>query len=215
MPYPSQYAYAPPGPAPGVMYASFGRRVGGYVLDAVITGIPTVAILWPKVLGPYVDAISAQVQQVQAPSTNGTITTFTAPPLTQIVDPSTVFVWYSVVAVFLLLYYMLTVGLIGGTLGQRIVGTKVVRAEDGGKLPLGRAFLRSIIFWIGSFGQLTPVLGPLLSVLLLVALLWVAWDPRKQGLHDKLAQSFVVHPLRPVAPGYGYPPVPGGPPPVV
>src|ERR1035437_2738387 len=49
--------YVPPGPAAGLMYASFWRRLGGYVVDGILVGIPTAAILVPLVLGPYFSAV--------------------------------------------------------------------------------------------------------------------------------------------------------------
>ncbi|MDW8399424.1 MAG: RDD family protein [Acetobacteraceae bacterium] len=70
----------------------------------------------------------------------------------------------------------------GATPGKRAMGVMIVDAATGGRPPVGRLVLRYV--------------GYLLSGLpLLLGFLWVLWDPRRQGWHDKLAGTLVV--LRP------------------
>ena len=70
------------------------------------------------------------------------------------------------------------------TPGKMIVSARVVDARTGGTLTLGQSLLR----YAGYFVALLPVgLG----------ILWVAFDARKQGWHDKLAKSVVVRGRRP------------------
>ena len=77
------------------------------------------------------------------------------------------------------LYYWLFTGLKGQTLGKMAVGIKVVNAE--GSVPgLGSAALRE-------------VLGKTVSLIALcLGFLWVIWDERKQGWHDKIAKTYVL-----------------------
>jgi uncharacterized RDD family membrane protein YckC len=65
--------------------------------------------------------------------------------------------------------------------------------------------------------EMVPAAGFYAALLTFLALLWVAWDPRKQGLHDKLGGALVVRPA-PVLPypiygpgPYGQPPAPAPP----
>ena len=77
------------------------------------------------------------------------------------------------------LYYWLFTGLKGQTLGKMAVGIKVVNAE--GSVPgLGSAALREIPGKIVSF------------ITLYLGFLWIIWDERKQGWHDKIAKTYVV-----------------------
>ncbi|MEE8443534.1 MAG: RDD family protein [Dehalococcoidia bacterium] len=77
------------------------------------------------------------------------------------------------------LYYWLFTGLKGQTIGKMALGIRVVDAQ-GNKPGLGRAALRESI-------------GKTISTLvLMIGYLWVFWDKRKQGWHDKLAHTFVV-----------------------
>jgi len=67
----------------------------------------------------------------------------------------------------------------GQTVGKMAVGIKVVDKE--GKTPtLGQAALREIV-------------GKTISAIILyIGFLMIAWDKQKQGLHDKIAETYIV-----------------------
>lgn len=67
------------------------------------------------------------------------------------------------------------------TPGKMAIGARIVDAKTGGK-PTFRQF---IIRYFGYFVATIP-LG--------LGLMWVAWDPKKQGWHDKLAGTVVINP---------------------
>lgn len=66
----------------------------------------------------------------------------------------------------------------GQTLGMRVLGLRVV-GRDMAPIGLGTALLR----WVGIV---------ISAAVLLLGLIWVAFDSRKQGWHDKIAGTFVV-----------------------
>lgn len=66
----------------------------------------------------------------------------------------------------------------GQTLGNRLLAIRVVR-EDNQKFD----FATGIILYIGYV---------ISSILLWLGFLWIIWDPKKQGLHDKIAKTVVV-----------------------
>jgi uncharacterized RDD family membrane protein YckC len=67
----------------------------------------------------------------------------------------------------------------GATLGQRVFKLRVVDVTTGQRISLGKALLR----W----------LGLLISFLLcFVGVIWVAFDPQKQGWMDKIAGTYVL-----------------------
>ncbi len=70
---------------------------------------------------------------------------------------------------------------LGGTPGKLLMECEVVDARTGRRITSGQAVLRY-------FGYLLSTLP------LLLGFLWVMWDPRKQGFHDKLAGTVVVIP---------------------
>jgi len=68
---------------------------------------------------------------------------------------------------------------LAATPGMLLLGCQVLRAGSGRRLSLARSLVRGAGLWLGLAG-----LG--------VGVLWIIWDPRHQGLHDKLAGSVVV-----------------------
>jgi len=66
----------------------------------------------------------------------------------------------------------------GQTLGSRALNIRVVKT-DGSYLDYFGAFLRYIGFFIS-------------CVVLLIGVIWAAFDAQKQGWHDKIAGTYVV-----------------------
>ncbi len=66
----------------------------------------------------------------------------------------------------------------GQTPGKIALGIKIIRT-DGSPIDLGRSILRYIGYIISSF-------------ILMIGYLWIAFDPRKQGIHDKIAGTYVI-----------------------
>ena len=67
----------------------------------------------------------------------------------------------------------------GRTAGMWLLGLRVVR-EDGRPIGVGDAIVRWVGLWL-SF------------VVCFVGVIWVAFDGRHQGWHDKIAHTLVVH----------------------
>lgn len=65
------------------------------------------------------------------------------------------------------------------TFGKMALGIKVVTTE-GKKLSFANATGRHFAKWIS-------------ALILLIGYLMVIWDPKKQALHDKLANTFVIY----------------------
>lgn len=78
-----------------------------------------------------------------------------------------------------LAYYVLLTWQSGSTLGKRLMKIKVV-AENGSKATFTTVLLREVI---GKFVS-TIVIG--------LGFLWVLFDAKKQGWHDKIAKTLVV-----------------------
>jgi len=80
--------------------------------------------------------------------------------------------------VFSVIYYVGFWTNDGQTLGNTVVGLKVIRT-DGSRLSVGRALLRFIGYLIN-------------MILFSIGFIWAAFDPKRQGWHDKLADTLVV-----------------------
>lgn len=71
----------------------------------------------------------------------------------------------------------------GQTVGNRILKIKVIK-EDGTAMNLSSAILRYVGFIFS-------------SVILCIGFIWVGFDKKKQGLHDKLAKTVVIETGKP------------------
>ncbi len=65
------------------------------------------------------------------------------------------------------------------TPGKMALSTKIVDADSLGPLTKGQAIGRYLGYYVSIFG-------------LFIGFLWIAFDPRKQGWHDKLARTVVI-----------------------
>lgn len=90
-----------------------------------------------------------------------------------------------IIAVIGILYFGLQHGKWGQSIGKRALGMRVVRAADSGPIGYGAAFARAGFTYV--LGVITLNFGVLLDVV------FVLWDRRKQALHDKVAKTVVVN----------------------
>ncbi|MEB8338669.1 RDD family protein [Streptomyces endophyticus] len=168
------YPQQPAGPAGVPPLASMGRRFGARLIDGLIFFVVYAIFLGTKI-GDLMDAVNA-CSSTDSTCVNDAVTD-----------------WYSdvlpVIAVFMvlvLLYEVLMIGLVGGTLGKLAVGIRVLKLETGAKPGVGAGFLRWVIPMVGGLfcgiGALLVYLSPF-------------WDgnKRNQGWHDKVAGTVVVN----------------------
>ncbi len=78
-----------------------------------------------------------------------------------------------------LLYVVVYQAKTGQTLGKKVMNIKVV-TEDGKTPDMVKFFLREVI------GK------ALSSIILGIGYLMILWDSKRQGLHDKIAKTYVV-----------------------
>ena len=156
-PPPVSWAPAPaeqPGPMPGLRYGGFWVRAVAWIIDAIILTV-IVAALSPLFGGTSV---------VQTP--NGVQINSGATGIQFLVN---------------LVYFVGFWVWRAQTPGMIPFNLRVVRADNGENIDVGRAILRYV--------------GVIISFLvLLLGVIWVAFDARKQGWHDKLAGTVVVRP---------------------
>ena len=69
-----------------------------------------------------------------------------------------------------------------GTPGKRLLRLKVLDEKSGENLTVGQAILR----YIGYFPS---------TLVFFLGFIWIAFDSKKQGWHDKIAKSVVVREL--------------------
>lgn len=102
---------------------------------------------------------------------------FTGNDLSLVCGPADFLVTWVLPAVATILFWMYK----QATPGKLAVSARVVDARTGNPPTLGQ----SIIRYLGYFVSMLP---------LFLGIIWVAFDPRKQGWHDKLAGTVVICP---------------------
>lgn len=90
-----------------------------------------------------------------------------------------------------ILYWVVLTWKFGGTLGKMAVGIKVVR-EDLKPISFGGALVREFF--------VKQILYLILIFISWLGYLWVLWDKKKQGWHDKIARTLVIKEVMPARP---------------
>lgn len=146
-------------------YGSFGRRLGGYLIDYIIVAVTAVipAVVVAAIIiasAPDTAFTAEQLQQQQDAERNASIAS-------------------SIISVVIGLGYYVGLNANGGTLGKRAVGLRLEDHSTGENIGVPRAFARYVVAIISG---LAIALG----------YLWCIWDDEKQTWHDKAAGSVVV-----------------------
>jgi uncharacterized RDD family membrane protein YckC len=170
--------YPPPsygGEYPGestVPYASWGARLGGYLIDLVIF-IPLIVVLY--VIFRHTHTL--EVHLMTRRGTNQTQRNVSLLPL-----------FLSGIA-YIVYVTIMCGGRRGQTVGMMAIGARLVRAGTHDTVGYGRAFGRALVEQIFRIlGSATVVLG----IVWLLDMLFPLWDKRKQTLHDKIANTVVI-----------------------
>jgi uncharacterized RDD family membrane protein YckC len=165
---PPAYGQFAPAPTPAVPYASWGARVGAYLLDMIFT---TLVAIVPFVAGVVVFFTG---------STNP-VTDEWEPD-----NPALAVLLFLLAAGLGFLFDLYNRGIRTGSKGQsfgkKVVGISVIQAENGQFLGAGKGALRWLVSTL--FGAV--------GCLQFIDCLWPLWDERKQTLHDKVMTSVAV-----------------------
>jgi len=175
-----------PTPAPGYVYAGFWRRTVGFIIDGIILTIASYAILIPIVAGAFSGT---------APDAFLDPNAFTIDPVTGRVVANAealaalgqmtaqLFRWVGITFALQAAYFIILWTWRGASLGQMAVGVEVRDEKDGRRIGFLRSGLRYVGFIVSAW-------------ILFIGFIWVAFDQRKQGWHDKIAGTYVVRRVR-------------------
>ncbi|HWD46549.1 MAG TPA: RDD family protein [Actinomycetota bacterium] len=149
-------AFAAVGP-PAAALAGFWRRLAAAFLDWILIGVVAAAI--GQLFG---------VDVPSPPSTGGNDVDFLFQPA-----PGP----FILVELAYFTYFHATSA--GQSIGNKILGIRVLDADTGRSLPYARAFVRALM-------------SSLSAIPFFLGYLWMLWDPRKRTWHDIVADSLVV-----------------------
>jgi uncharacterized RDD family membrane protein YckC len=169
-----------PGVGP-VRVASIRQRLPARLIDSLIY----VFVYW--LVGVLdisgITSLGASKGRTVTDSYGNTVTELSGPAVLGL--SAAVLIGAAIALFFALLYEWLMVGLLGATLGKLALGIKVVNRSTGGRIGLGRSFVRAGIPFLGALfcyiGALIVYLSPLFDR-----------SGRLQGWHDRAAGDLVV-----------------------
>ena len=157
-------------------YASWGARLGAYLIDGLIVGAMGIPALIAIFAGPTTTELCSV-------STDGSINfNGVDNAICEVPSGGTWAIFgLLVVTAFVggLVYRAKTDGVTGQTIGRKAVGIKVVDINTGQPTGAGRAIARQFAYAISAIPCYIGFLFPL-------------WDKQKQALHDKVLSTVVI-----------------------
>lgn len=168
IPPPPGYQTYQPGYQTAPQYAGIGSRLGALIIDGLIGLLFALAGIVTFFAGPSEIrgcTIDGEARLCDLP-TNATL--------------AIAIVLWTVGAIAYLVLYCKMVGQTGQSWGAKAVGNKIVSADTGQPIGVGRALGRTLFRGIvsGNF--------------CLLGYLWALWDSKKQTWHDKIVGSIVI-----------------------
>ncbi|MFD8548298.1 RDD family protein [Streptomyces sp. NPDC059649] len=176
--YPQQAGYAMPGMPQG--YASWGARVGAYLIDYLIVGlVPT--ILYFIALAMSASAATVTPDTSSCPPGDIQCISDAYNTAADNATPVGSFVLIAIAGLIGLaagLFVLAKEGSTGQTPGKKALGIRLVKEATGQPIGFGMAFVRKLCHILDGFCCL--------------GYLWPLWDEKSQTFADKIAGTVVV-----------------------
>lgn len=180
-----------PHTADGQPLATYGARVGAYLIDSVILMVLNLLVagwawwLWAADYWRFVwrAALAGDQDAVNSLDTQQMLSFF---------DWEYLFIAVGLGLLVLAAYHVGFLATRNATPGKMMLGLTVRKVDRRGRLGVGTAFMRVLLpLAVGVF-SLIPLVSYLLFFLSTADLLWPIRDPQRQALHDKIAGTLVV-----------------------
>jgi uncharacterized RDD family membrane protein YckC len=147
-------------------YVGFWPRVGASIIDTILV----VLVTSPLIGWIYGSGQDLDLNELLAADSQSLLAYLITPR-----GPADVLINWVLPAVVIIVFWLTR----KATPGKMAVGARVVDATTGKAISVRQAIVRYLGYYVSIFP-------------LCLGLLWVAFDPRKQGFHDKLAGTVVV-----------------------
>ncbi|MFE0462754.1 RDD family protein [Kitasatospora sp. NPDC058965] len=161
------YGYAPMAPP---VLAGWGSRVGAYIIDFLIVGVP-------GLLGYIIGIAMAVGSQHQTCDSYGYCYNETSSSATG--GGVLIMLVGAVISLGLGIWQLVKEGSTGQTTGKKALGIKVVREHNGQFLGFGMALVRKLAHFLD-------------NMLCGLGYLWPLWDDKSQTFADKVTSSLVI-----------------------
>lgn len=174
----------------GARLADWWQRLVARIIDALVVGILVAVVGFPwlnGILNTMTDFMADVIREAESGSAAQLDQTAFQEQLMQYVLPLTL-VTVAVGVVYETFFLVRS----GATPGKKVLGISVRRVNRPGPLTVVEALKRQVIQQGCNLLSLVPV-GSIIALFLQpLDVLWLLWDPRRQALHDKVADTLVV-----------------------
>lgn len=172
----------------GAVLAQWWRRLLGAIVDSFVVGILTAIVGWPwigRAFTLFSDFLSESVQ-AGSEGTEPDLLAFQAEFVEALVPVAILSLVVTVVYQVAFLVWR------SATPGKMLLGTMVRPAKAPGRVTLVVALRRQTITVLTGVLGFVPFASFFASLLSILDPAWLLWDPRRQTLHDKIADTVVV-----------------------
>jgi len=152
-----------------VRYAGFWIRFVAFIIDTIIVSLFVGPLLW-KIYG-------SEYFQDYVDLLQGRIDLTADRPM--FAGPADMFVSLVLPAIAIVIFWIAR----AATPGKMVLSLKIVDANTLAPLSTMQSIGRYLGYYVSMFGMM-------------LGFLWIAFDARKQGWHDKLARTVVIHQRR-------------------
>jgi len=152
-----------------VRYAGFWIRFVAFIIDTIIVSLFVGPLLW-KIYG-------SEYFQDYVDLLQGRIDLTADRPM--FAGPADMFVSLVLPAIAIVIFWIAR----AATPGKMVLSLKIVDANTLAPLSTTQSIGRYLGYYVSMFGMM-------------LGFLWIAFDARKQGWHDKLARTVVIHQRR-------------------
>jgi uncharacterized RDD family membrane protein YckC len=153
----------------GIVYGGFWIRFAASIIDSVLVMVViTPLLVWIYGTGYIMDPVNEALGMVSldAEETSSFL---------QFEGTADVLLNYVFPAIAIVLFWIAR----QATPGKMVLSLRIVDAETLGPISAGQAIGRYLGYYVS-------------TLVFFLGFFWVAWDPRKQGWHDKLARTVVI-----------------------
>lgn len=187
-PLPGAYTAHRTGPvtSDGVPMASYGMRVLAFIIDFIVVALASAGAGWPllmQAIGPVQSAMEAALRSGDSAAVNAAF---------ENLDMRAIGLYTAISLAVMFGYHVLCLVRWSATPGKLVCGISVRRAEHAGVLDLNSAVRRVGFVVALSAASNLPVIGIVATLARAADLVWPLRDPRRQTLHDKVADTVVV-----------------------
>ncbi|HPF80863.1 RDD family protein [Nostocoides australiense] len=185
----------------GVPLAGYWQRVGAYILDLLIVGALTAICggYWLlKAIRPWLDQVT---DAINSSTTDPQRLEDLSNSLSTYLTGRDFMIFTAISLLVGLIYHVFFLTRTGATPGKMALRISVRERERPGPLPVQVALRRYLLtFVVNVLGWVPGLLSVLAGLVGIADLLWPAWDPKRQALHDKIAGTNVVRGKQPRTP---------------